>query len=237
MLPNPLWARAWWREHNDIAGRFIVEATARVASGQLMVYGVGLVAGLATVGAFRAGQLIFGPIQVVQYGVTLMAIPEAARALAVSPARLRVTVGGFSAVLAAATAAWMAVVLLIPDAIGEAILRDAWEPARALAWPIGLTAVVATLGFGGDLGLRALAAAARSLRVTLILSILGLVFGIAGAAWGGAAGCAWALFLVTAFGAVLWWVEYHRCGISAWIERSSSVRWATTGDGDGESGA
>ena len=210
VLPRPLLVRSWYREHDDLASRFIVEAGARVASGQLMVYGVGIVAGLATVGTLRVGQLLFGPIQVVFYGVTLMAIPEAARALAVSLRRLRLTVVVSSGLLAVGAAAWSIAVLLVPEPVGEAILRDAWGPAQSLALPIGLTAVVGMLGFGGDLGLRALAAASRSLRATAITSVLGLVFGVAGAKVGGAPGCAWALFAVAAVSAGVWWFEYHR---------------------------
>jgi hypothetical protein len=146
-----------------------------------------------------------------------------------------VTVAAVSTVLAVVTAVWMATVLLIPDSVGEAILREAWEPAQVLIWPIGLTAVAATLGFGGDLGLRALAAASRSLRVTAVVAFLGLILGVAGAAAGGASGCAWALLLVTAIGAVLWWVEYHR-GEEAHMSEDRTTRsggqppGTTTGD-------
>ena len=61
----------------------------RVLSNQLRFYGVGLVAGLAAVGTLRAGQLLFGPVQMVFLGSGLIAVPEGARALAVSLERLR----------------------------------------------------------------------------------------------------------------------------------------------------
>ena len=210
LLPRPLRARAWWREHADIASRFIAEAVARVASGQLMGYGVGAVTGLGAVGALRAGQLLFGPIQLVFYGVNLMAVPEASRAAATSLGRLRQAVVVAAGLLALLAAGWTLVVLFLPAAIGEAILRDAWAPARDLALPIGLTFVAGMLGFGGELGLRALAAAGRLLRVTIFTSVLTLVLGIGGAAVGGAWGCAWALFAVAVIGGLLLWLEYDR---------------------------
>jgi O-antigen/teichoic acid export membrane protein len=210
VLPAPLRARAWWREHDDIASRFIAEAIARVASGQLMGYGVGAVTGLGAVGALRAGQLLFGPIQLVFYGVNQMAVPEASRAAAISLARLRRAAVVAAGLLALGAGAWTLVVLILPAAVGEAILEEAWAPARDLAVPIGLTFVAGMLGFGGELGLRALAAAGRLLRVTIITSVLTLVLGVAGAAWGGASGCAWALFAVAVIGGLLLWLEYDR---------------------------
>ncbi len=210
VVPSPLRARAWWREHADIASRFIAEAVARVASGQLMGYGVGAVIGLTAVGALRAGQLLFGPIQLVFFGVNQMAVPEASRAAAVSLGRLRQASVVAAGLLAVGAGVWTLIVLLMPTAVGEAILKDAWAPARDLAVPIGLTFVAGMLGFGGELGLRALAAAGRLLRVTVITSVLTLVLGVAGAAWGGASGCAWALFVVAVIGGLLFWLEYDR---------------------------
>jgi O-antigen/teichoic acid export membrane protein len=209
-VPRPWLALSWWREHIDLGPRFIAEAMTRVLAGQVQLYGVGFVAGLATVGALRAGQLLFGPVQVISFGVNMMAVPEGARALAVSLGRLRRTSLIISAGLAAAAAAWGIMLLIMPASLGDLLLRGAWGPAHALFLPILLASLANMLMLGAGIGIRSLAAAARSLRATIVTSTLTLVMGIGGAAVGGAAGSAWGLFLVAVVGLFVWWYQYGR---------------------------
>jgi O-antigen/teichoic acid export membrane protein len=200
----------WWREHVDLGPRFIVEALTRVVSGQLQLYGVGLMAGLAAVGALRAGQLLFGPIQVVSFGVNMMAVPEGARALAESLARLRRISLIMSAGLAATSAAWGLVVILIPGSLGDLLLRGAWPPAHALILPILLGSLAGMISLGPSIGVRPLGAAARSLRATATTSGLTLILGIGGAAVAGASGAAWGLCVVAVAGVFVWWYQFTR---------------------------
>ena len=209
-MPRPWLTVAWWREHSDLGSRFIAEVLARVVSGQLQLYGVGLMAGLAAVGTLRAGQLLFGPVQVVVFGIGMMALPEGARALAASLHALRRTALLISGVLATVAALWGVLVLLIPAGLGSLLLGEAWEPAYSLAVPIMLAYTAVSLSYGAGVGLRALAAAGRSLRATMVVSALTLVLGIGGAALEGASGSAWGLCLAAAIGAPIYWYEYAR---------------------------
>ncbi len=210
VVPRPWLSGSWWREHTDLGPRYIVEALVRVVSGQLQLYGVGLVAGLSAVGELRAGQLLFGPIQVVSFGVNMMAVPEGARTLAVSLARLRRASLVISAGLVATSTIWGLVVLLIPAEFGRLVLRAAWDPARALAVPILLASLANMFMLGAGIGIRSLAAARRGLQTTTLTAILTVVFGVGGAAIGGASGSAWGLFLVAVIGAAAWWHQYAR---------------------------
>lgn len=204
VVPRPWLTRAWWHEHVDLGPRFIAEATGRVVAGQIQLYGVGIVAGLTTVGALRAGQLLFGPIQVIMFGISMIGVPEGARALAVSVQRLRRAAYAFSGGLLLFAIAWGITVLVLPDAFGRLLLRSAWDPARSLAVPLFAYYCANTLTYGGGMAIRALAAAGRSLRVTAVTSVLTVVCGISGAAVAGATGSAWALAAVACVGAVLW---------------------------------
>ncbi len=208
-LPRPWLAIRWWHEHTDLGTRFIAEAVTRTASSQIQLYGVGLVAGLTAVGTLRAGQLLFGPVQVVTFGVSMMAVPEGARALAVSLGRLRRVTLIISVCLGAVAAAWGIVVLVFPDELGRLLLRAAWGPAHSLALPIFLSSTFTALYYGAGIGVRSLAAAGRSLRATTITSGLTLACGITGAALAGAEGSAWGLCAVAIAGTVTWWVEYR----------------------------
>jgi O-antigen/teichoic acid export membrane protein len=217
VIPQPLRTRDWWREHIDLGPRFITEVIARTAGSQLSTYGIGLAAGLAAVGALRAAQLILGPIQVVFLGIGLIAVPEGVRALGHSLERLRRLAMIMSAAIVAVSLLWGAFALLVPESVGSAILGSAWAPARAVLVPviIGQAGAVATVGPG--MGLRALAAAATSLRVNAIVSVLLVSFGVGGAVIGDTSGAAWGTAVACLIAAVIWWrafvVELRRQAI------------------------
>ena len=67
---DPEQIRRWWREHVDLATRFLAEASIRTAAGQLVLYGIGMAAGLAAVGLIRSAQLVLAPVQVAFMGLT-----------------------------------------------------------------------------------------------------------------------------------------------------------------------
>jgi hypothetical protein len=110
--------------------------------------------------------------------------------------------------LAAVSFAFGAVLTLLPDEIGEALLGATWTEARPTL--PGQTLIVAASGaaLGALVGLRALAAASRSMRARIVASAFGLVGAIAGAATGDAAACALLIGAGVAAGALVWWREY-----------------------------
>jgi O-antigen/teichoic acid export membrane protein len=230
VVPRPWLALSWWREHTDLGLRFIAEALARVVSGQIQLYGVGFVAGLTAVGTLRAGQLLFGPVQVVSFGISMMAVPEGARALAVSLRRLERVTLIVSTGLTVSAVGWGIVVLLLPAQLGTLLLRTAWDPAHSLAVPILIGSVGVALSYGGGIGVRTLAAAGRSLRATIVTSTLTVTLGIAGAAIAGATGSAWALSVVAIVGAVIWWYEY-RGALRDHVARRIATTGAPSGPG------
>ena len=71
---------------------------------------------------------------------------------------------------AAAALLWGAALLLVPDRVGELVLGDVWNSASELIVPVTLGVAGAGLGTGAAAGLRALAAARRSLRCQLFAS-------------------------------------------------------------------
>jgi O-antigen/teichoic acid export membrane protein len=204
VIPQPWLTRAWWREHIDLGPRFIAETTGRVIAGQIQLYGVGFVAGLSTVGALRAGQLLYGPIQVVNYGIDMIGVPEGARALATSIRRLDRVATIISGSLLAVALGWGIVVLAAPADLGRLVLRDAWDPAHALAVPFFVYYCALGITYGPGLAIRSLAAASRSLRATALTSTLTVVFGIGGAAIAGATGSAWGVAVVACVSVAVW---------------------------------
>jgi hypothetical protein len=170
---------------------------------------VGAIAGLAAAGALRAAQVLLGPLNVLFMGTQVVAVPEAVALSRQSHHRLRGFSLGLSTALAGAALAWGVIVVVLPDRLGEAILGVSWPDAQSVA-PFAALAMAGTGATAGAfVGLRALAAARRSLRVRATVSPAILAGATLGAAAGGARGAAAGLAVATWFGVTLWWREFR----------------------------
>lgn len=224
-LPDPGSVPSWWRAHRDLSGRYAVEFAATSGASQAAVYGIGAISGLAAVGALRGADLLFGPMNVLIAGLVLTEVPHGARTLLHSTRRLYRNSLVLSAGIAAAGALWGGVLLLIPASLGRSFLGETWAPARELVPALTVLTVGRGITLGAITGLRALAAARRSLRARVISSAGVLVGGLAGAAIAGAVGAVWGFAASTVPEMVVWWSEYRR-GIAEW--ETGRVRTETT---------
>jgi len=191
LVPRAAGVAEWFRAHHDLSVRYAVENVTDGVDSQLRAYGLGAITGLAAVGAVRGAQLLLGPFQALRMGISLMAVPEATRVLTRSPRRLNtfcVLLGGS---LATVGMAWGFALLLLPSSAGEQLLGPLWHTASALLLPTTLAMAAASVYDGALVGLRALGAARRSLRASVTRSVALVVFGLAGAFVGGAAGSVW----------------------------------------------
>lgn len=100
-----------------------------------------------------------------------------------------------------------AALLLVPDRLGELVLGDVWSGASELIVPVTLSVAGAGLGTGAAAGLRALAAARRSLRCQLFASACYVAGGLGGAVAGGTVGSAWGAAAASVCGSVVWWLQ------------------------------
>ncbi|MGW2863830.1 hypothetical protein [Streptomyces sp. NPDC001205] len=200
-------ARAWLRAHRDLGYRYLVENVGVSGASQLRAYGLGAIVGVSAVGVVRGAELLLGPFMAVLMGLSLVTVAEAARVVRRAPHRL----GRFCLLLggaqAAAALAWGAALLLLPDRLGELALGDVWSAASRLIVPVTLGVAGAGLGTGAAAGLRALAAARRSLRCQLFASACYVVGGLGGAAAGGTVGSAWGVAAATLSGSAVWWLQ------------------------------
>lgn len=236
VIPDPRRALDWWREHIDLGPRFIAEVLSRLAGGQLAVYGIGAVAGLAALGSLRAAQLVVGPVQILFLGIGLIAVPEGVRALAHSRGRLVWLATVMSIGLGLAGLAWGVIALLLPADVGRLILGAAWDPAREVLLPV----IVGQLGMlastGATMGLRTLAAARRSLHANLVISALVVALGIGGAAVAGTLGAAWGLAVASLIGTIIWWKAFRDELASTAASTGPSSAVAFQADGGTSSG-
>ncbi len=222
ILPRPMAARRWWREHHDVGPRFLAEASLRTIFLQLAMVGVGAIAGIAAVGYIRGGQLLMAPIQIVFFGLTSVLIPEGVRALERGIGvltRLAVAVSIGQIVLAAG---WAVTIVVGFTVIGPLILGQDWRSfqpfvAAAIGTQVGIVATS-----GPQMLLRALSDARRSLGATFLTAIATLLLPIT-FALGGATMAAWGFAIAAIIGAVAWWSSARR-SISAWRGTGAPTR-------------
>jgi O-antigen/teichoic acid export membrane protein len=206
-LPRPLYVRRWLHRHRDLAPRYLVEFVARSAALSGTTYAVAGFAGLAAAGALRGAQVALGPLNILNMGVTAPAVAESVRIARRSPRRMLHAVTILAVVLVVVFTVWGVAMYLLPDAVGEALLKRSWQPAHHVILPY--TAVMAASGMltGATVGLRAMAAAKRSMRSRLVTGVLAVTGGVAGAATYGAAGAALGLAAGLWIGGIQWWQQ------------------------------
>ena len=208
LLPlDPRGAISWLAQQRDLGVRYLIENVAISSAGQLRMYGLGAIAGLGAVGAVRGAQLLLGPFLMVLMGMSLVAVPEAARVLRRSPRRLPLFCIALGGTQALGALLWgVALLLVVPERVGSSLLGPVWPLAAALIVPTTLVVVHGSLSDGAFVGLRAMGAAPRSLKAQLMAASAYVTGGLVGAALGGAAGSAWGVAVATLFGAgVGWW--------------------------------
>jgi hypothetical protein len=207
VVPAPFAGPRWIRRQGDLGFPYLGEFAA-LGAGEAALFGVAGLAGLAAAGALRAGQILVGPLRVLFLGVRLAAVPEAVRLLRDPRSSPRAAAARLSAVLAGVALAWGALLTLLPASLGEALVGRSWSEARHVMIPLSLGMAGTGAVTGALVGLRALAAARRSLRSRVLVTPFMLGGTVAGAAVAGAPGTAWAIALVTWLSLGLWWLQY-----------------------------
>nr|WP_194274567.1 hypothetical protein [Streptomyces olivaceus] len=205
--PGPARARAWLREQRDLGYRYLVENVGVSGASQLRAYGLGAIVGVGAVGVVRGAELLMGPFLAVLMGLSLVTVAESARVLRQAPHRLGrfcLLLGGGQAV---AALLWGGTLLLLPDRLGELVIGDVWSGASELIVPVTLSVAGAGIGTGAAAGLRALAAARRSLRCQLFASACYVGGGLGGAVAGGTVGSAWGAAAASLCGSAAWWLH------------------------------
>jgi hypothetical protein len=210
VIPRPAGAWRWVKRHRDLGPRYLAEGTSQSAAVQIRAYSIGLVLGLAALGSVQAVSTLFGPITILFLGMSLVAIPEAARVLRRSPRHLPLFCLVITAGLSAAAVAWgMFLLVVAPRGFGNWLLGPVWRPTYSLILPYLLSVIGQGIAAGCGTGLHALGAARRSLRVTVLGSVLFVIGSLAGAFAGGAAGAVWGTAIVLWISALYGWWQLH----------------------------
>jgi hypothetical protein len=196
--------RRWWHRTNGLAGKLAIEFATLSVAGQLALYAVVAIGGLAAGGALRGAQSLLGVVNVLFAGLLFTIVPHGASLARSSPGAVlalsrRVAVSCGLAALSLGLG-----LSLLPRAVGEALLGAIWTPAEEVLVPLAVSFAFAGVVFGATAGLRSLADAKGSLRARLSVAPLTVAGAAAGATFGvreAAIGLAAAGFLA----ALIWW--------------------------------
>jgi O-antigen/teichoic acid export membrane protein len=207
VIPRPTGAWRWVSKHRDLGPRYLAEGTSQSAAAQIRAYSVGFFLGLAALGSVQAASTLFGPMTILFLGMSLVAIPEAARVLRRSPRHLPLFCLVITGGLSAAGLAWGIFLLVaVPRGFGNWLLGPIWRPTYSLVLPSMVCVIGQGIAAGAGTGLHALGAARRSLRMTVLGSVLYVICSLAGAVADGAAGTLWGtavgLWVIAVYG---WW--------------------------------
>jgi hypothetical protein len=206
LVPRIPGIMSWLREHRDLGLRYTIENVTVSGSTPVWMFALGALAGLSAVGAVRGAQLCLAPFIAVRMGVSLMAVPEAARVLRRWPHRFQVFCLALGAIQAIVGLLWGGFLLLLPASAGELILGSLWSSASALILPATLAVAIGSVYEGAFVGLRALAASRRSMPTQILRAVATVLGGVMGAFLGDAAGALWGTTAaVTLMVAVVWW--------------------------------
>jgi hypothetical protein len=235
--PSAVSIRTWYREHAALASRFVVEAIAIHGTSQLTIYGVGGVLGLAGLGTIRVAQLAFAPVNLLQNGARIVAIPEAIRARQAGDAPFFRFCVALSVLIACATGVVALSVVLLPASAGQALLGAEWHHARRLLLPAFLERAFLVASVGAFVGLRAMQASNRSMVARVWTELLTTVAGVLGALIGGIEGALYGLAVAQGIGTLLWWVGFRRSMAAGHRSGSTDERVAQAIDASGAVGA
>ena len=210
VIPELAGAWRWVSRHRDLGFRYLAEGMSYSVAPQLRGYGVGLILGLATLGSVQAAATLFGPMTILFLGLSLVAIPEAARVLRRSPRHLPHFALLISAGLAAATLIWGVILMVVmPMGFGGWLLGPIWRSTYPLVLPMLLFIMGTSIGGGVGTALHALGVSRRSLRMATLTGALIVVFSMAGAAAGGAAGTVYGTAVAAWIGSLFGWWQLH----------------------------
>ena len=202
--PRPQAARRWIEDGRSLWPRFLGEFVATMGTWQLVLLGVGGIAGLTALAGLRGCQVVFGPLHVANSGALLVAVPEGVRSRGDGPRAVQLGLRVAMVLMALGslfTVAW----LILPDRVGTAVLGDTWALTSEIVLPFGLFMTAEAAVFGAGVALRIRADAVGALRAAASSAGVMLVLLLGAAVWGSLSLIAWALAVSGVLGAIVWW--------------------------------
>jgi len=175
-------------------------------AGNLLPSILAIVGGLSSTAALRAGQVLFGPVNVLTAGLLPVITTEAVRVLQSGTSVWRVF-QGWSLVLGAGGAIFSFIAFAIPDSLGSRLLGASWTLVPLVILPLAIESIIRGPARSGPLVLRARHLLSDALILRVLSSLVVLVCAVIGVMCGRATGAAWGLAagaLINGVLAIVW---------------------------------
>jgi hypothetical protein len=189
LLPARRGSYRWVLDHAYLWRGLLLESTGVILTEQVPIYLIGIIAGLTEVASYRGALTVLAA-----YALLLQApfavLPEIVRLRYFAPQRIPRMLWLYGGTLVTIAVLYTCAALILPEAIGTALLGETWEIARPLLAPVG--AVLAVLGAlqAASVGLRAVERTTEIGVIRLGMAPTTLVVVTIGAYRGGARGAA-----------------------------------------------
>jgi O-antigen/teichoic acid export membrane protein len=193
----------WLRAHGRIAWPLVTSEVLTQLPAHVVYLTLPLVATVADLGLVRAAYVFFGPLGVLNSGASMLALPHAVtvRKRGDVPALGR----RVSLVLAGISCLWAALVVVLPDPIGRAVVGESWDHTMAVRLLLGVSLVAEAVLVGQVAALSALRDTRRLARIRMVSAPLTVALSLGLAAAFGATGTAAGFAIGYWVAAVLAW--------------------------------
>ncbi|WP_369054993.1 hypothetical protein [Kineococcus terrestris] len=198
-------ALPWVREQSSLTRYLVPEFVLQQSGVQIAIVIVAAVAGLAAAGGLRGANMLTVPATIVSAGLLSFAVPELVRRRERMTNRTWTLAAlGVSGMVSLVSVVWGSLFLVLPDAVGEALLAETWSGTREVLVPIIVGQVGAALSVGPAALLYANEGARITMRLHAVYTVALIGLSTAGAVLFGAVGTAWGM--AAAFWIVVpWW--------------------------------
>jgi O-antigen/teichoic acid export membrane protein len=201
--PGLSWLRYTW----GFSWRYLISYTGLQGAALAGAGSVGAIAGARALGGLQGAILLVRPFVTFQIAVTAACVGHVTRLLdAVGP--IRRYVNRVSVLTTAAAAANLAVIVVLPDSVGKALLGDTWDVAQPLLFATGVQIVFVGLLTGVRAGLLGMRAIRKVMIIDLATTGFVVIASIVGAEINGALGAVWGITCVQASVAVVMWATF-----------------------------
>lgn len=210
VIPRLIGAVNWIRRTWSLAGYLLAEFLLGTGVYQGGILAVAPIVGAENLGYLRTAAVLIGPLGILSMAMITFLLPEISkRTHLTDPQRWRIALAA-SGVMTAISLAYTLVMVLLPDAIGEALVSDKWAGTQTVLLPICIGSMAGAATLGPALNIYAMGLANRTFILHAFEAPLMLGSLFVGATFWGAPGAAWGLAADQVLMIPIWYWTLHR---------------------------
>lgn len=200
----------WLRRERSLILPLAGEGLLFQLGNQISLFILGGMTGLAQTGAYRGAQSLFGPVTVVGQGLRTAALPVLMRRSRRSVNQALRMAAQFGLGLLTISLFWGAVLIVLPSGAGRELLGRTWPLAAPLFGLVMIDRAANAFSLGSALQLRILLRPRYIFAVRIVVTVVGLVAAVVGAALAGAWGVALGFAITSPLLSLVWLFAVHR---------------------------